>query len=242
MDQTLEKIDVIILAGGRGTRLAPVVVDRPKVLAQIGDTPFIYLLLNQVASAGARRVVIATGYLGNMVENEVGSLFKGMEILYSREREVRGTAGALRMAIEISHTKQVLVVNGDSLSDFSIKEFVLRSLACEARAAILLNEDQNWPDVGSVMTNQRAEVTTFLEKGSDPDHDVKRLVNAGVYFFETNTIREMSKRIPYSLEREFFPELVGKGLYGFKLSKKFLDIGTTERYNWACQYFSSQVV
>ena len=109
----LSSVSVALLAGGLGTRLRSVVADRPKVLAEIRSQPFLTYLLDQVAAAGCRSVVLCTGYLGDQIESTFGKSYGPLRLIYSREQEPLGTAGALRFAITRFESDPVLVMNGD---------------------------------------------------------------------------------------------------------------------------------
>src|SRR5207249_1100912 len=99
-----------ILVGGQGTRLRTLVPDHQKVVAPVAGRPFLFRLLDQVADAGIKRVVLCTGYKSDQVAASVGATYRGMTIRYSIEREPLGTAGALRSAqLECP----VLAMNGD---------------------------------------------------------------------------------------------------------------------------------
>ena len=88
-----KNVTAYILAGGFGTRLRQVVADRPKALAEILGRPYIYHLLDGLARAGVHRVVLCTGHMADMLEAAVGSSYRGMDLLYSREDEPLGTGG-----------------------------------------------------------------------------------------------------------------------------------------------------
>ena len=79
----LSDIPAAILAGGQGTRLRPVLADRPKVLAEVMGRPFLSYLLDQLSSAGARKVILCTGYMGDMVQEVYGDTYKSLHLLYS---------------------------------------------------------------------------------------------------------------------------------------------------------------
>ncbi len=93
--QAASKVTALILAGGLGTRLRPVVNDRPKVLAPVGGRPFLAFLLDQIAQAGIARAVLCTGYLGEQIEATFGRQYRGLQLAYSVERQPLGTGGAL---------------------------------------------------------------------------------------------------------------------------------------------------
>ncbi len=110
-------VPVAILAGGLGTRLRPAIGEHPKVLAEIDGRPFIAYLLDQVAAAGFRDVVLCVGWRAEEVERALGSAHGPLRLRYSREPEPLGTAGALRLALPALTGETVVVMNGDSYCD-----------------------------------------------------------------------------------------------------------------------------
>src|SRR5262245_66499139 len=88
-----------ILAGGKGTRLRPVVADRAKVLAPVRGRPFVTYLLDQLSAAGVAEVVLLTGYRGGQVRAALGERYRGLRLRYSREPAPLGTGGAVRHAL-----------------------------------------------------------------------------------------------------------------------------------------------
>ena len=120
---TLANTTAVILAGGLGTRLRDAVANRPKVLAKVGPRPFLSYLLNQLAAAGIRHVVLCTGYMGQMVREAFGSKYRTMTLEYSLEPAPIGTAGALRLALPLLRSDPVLVMNGDSYCEADLGAF-----------------------------------------------------------------------------------------------------------------------
>src|SRR2546427_262393 len=96
----LSNVSVAVLAGGLGTRLRSVVADRPKVLAEIRSQPFLTRLLDQVAAAGCRSVVLCTGYLGEQIERAFVTNYGPLRLIYAREQEPLGTPGDLNVAVD----------------------------------------------------------------------------------------------------------------------------------------------
>ena len=82
-----ESVNVLILAGGLGTRLRSVTEDRPKVLAPVCGRDFISYLLDQIIASGLRQVILSTGYKGDQVKETIGDKYKGLSIQYSQETE-----------------------------------------------------------------------------------------------------------------------------------------------------------
>ncbi len=96
--EDLSKVTAAILAGGLGTRLRPVVPDRPKVLADVRGRPFLAYLLDNLVVQGVREVVLCTGYLGEQIRKAFGETWGPLRLWYSQEEAPLGTAGALRLA------------------------------------------------------------------------------------------------------------------------------------------------
>jgi NDP-sugar pyrophosphorylase family protein len=92
------------------------VSDRPKVLAEIGDRPFLEYLLDQLVAEGVRSVVFCTGYLGDQVQDRLGTNYRTLALRYSREPQPLGTGGALRLALPLLDTDPVLVMNGTRIA------------------------------------------------------------------------------------------------------------------------------
>jgi NDP-sugar pyrophosphorylase family protein len=103
----------MLLAGGLGIRLRPVVEDLPKSLASVAGRPFIEYLLAQLAAAGCQRAVVCSGFKSDVLEAHLGSGERyGLELVYSTEAEPRGTAGALKLAEHLLRGDSWLLMNG----------------------------------------------------------------------------------------------------------------------------------
>jgi NDP-sugar pyrophosphorylase family protein len=231
----LADIPVAVLAGGLGTRLRPVVADRPKPLALVAGRPFLAYLLDDLAAAGVQRVVLCTGHLGEMVEQVLGDSYRGLTLSYSCETQPLGTGGALRAAWSQIAADRVLVLNGDSLCGADLEEFAGRhaervwgrfpNLPAErsAVASLVLAHAADTTRFGRVDTDDRGRVLEFVEKSAATGAG---WVNAGMYFFERSVIEAIPANRQVSLEREVFPRLIEQGCYGYRTDAPLLDIGT----------------
>ena len=227
-------LTVALLAGGLGTRLRTVLPDRPKVLAQIGTRPFLAYLLDQIAAAGCRSVVLCTGYLGEQIASAFGQNYGGLRISYSREREPLGTGGAVRLAMPSVDTKWVLVMNGDSFCQIDLGDFWQWHCQRQASASLALARVARSERYGLVKLDRAARVVEFSEKNSTGE----AWINAGIYFLSRELIQSISPNTSVSLEREVFPRWVGRGLYGYRAPGPFLDIGTPEDFAGAENFFA----
>ena len=223
----LADITAVVLAGGFGTRLRSVVSDRPKVLAEVGGRPFLEYLLDQLVAEDVKSVVLCTGYLGEQVQRRLGSSYRTLALRYSREPQPLGTGGALRLALPMLDTDPVLVMNGDSYCDTRLDTFANSHASRSAPATILLAETDDTRRYGRVQVDDEGRVLRFSEKSNDMDPG---LVNAGIYLLSRTLIGAIAFGRAVSLEREVFPDWIGRGLYGYCTHGRLWDIGIPESY------------
>lgn len=229
-------ITTVILAGGLGTRLRSVVPDRPKVLANILDRPFLAFLLDQLANADIRNVVLCTGYMGDDVYEKMGNKYKSLTLTYSKENYPVGTGGALRLALPHLNSDPVLIMNGDSFVNIDLTIYLDWFFKKNCQASLLLTNLPETGSYGKVIVGEDDLLLAFEEKGANSGPG---WINAGVYILKKSLIETIPVGTPFSLEREFFPKLVNKDLYGFRFDGKFIDIGTPETFSLAEDFFLS---
>ena len=232
----LTAVTAAILAGGLGSRLRPAVSGRPKALANIGERPFLTYLFDQLLAAGARDVVLCTGYLGDQIRMIFGKSYDTLHLNYSQESTPLGTAGALRLALPLFNSNPVLVMNGDSYCDANLWEFWLWHAKRHAKATLVLTKVFDTERFGQVKVNTDGKITDFKEKGSGQGSG---WINAGIYLLNRDFLEEIPLNRAVSLEREVFPSWIGRGLYGFQSEARFMDIGTPEAYSSAQSFFAT---
>jgi D-glycero-alpha-D-manno-heptose 1-phosphate guanylyltransferase len=226
----------VVLAGGLGTRLRPVVKDVPKVLAEVGGRPFLTYILDQLDQAGMREVVLCTGYLAEVIGKTFGHRYKSLTVKYSNEMQPLGTGGALRQALPQCPSDPVMVLNGDSFIDADLSGYMAWFLENHLEAAMLLTMVPNASRFGRAVVRQDGLIMRFEEKSGC--HDAG-LINAGVYILKKNVILSIPAGKSFSLERQLFPQLMRKTLYGYITGGGFIDIGTPESYLSAEKFFKN---
>lgn len=228
------RIPVAILAGGLGTRLRPVVGDRPKVVADVAGRPFLAWLLDQIAAAGFRDAVLCVGWEADQVEAAIGPAHGPLRVRYSREPSPLGTGGAVRHALSLLDGDSAMVMNGDSACDADLAAAWAWHRALRSEATLVLAEVPDTDRYGRVEVDPAGAVCRFVEKqeGSGPGW-----INAGIYLLARERIEELPDRAPLSLERDVFPGWVGRGLHGYRARGGFLDIGTPQSYARALAFF-----
>jgi NDP-sugar pyrophosphorylase family protein len=235
--QDLSSLTAAILVGGLGTRLRSVLADRPKVLAEVHGRPFLSYLLDQLADAGLRTVVLCTGYMGQKVQAAFGDCYRGLRLIYSQEAAPMGTGGALRFAVEHIVSPTALVLNGDSYCQADLAGFWNVHYGTGARATLVLAHVDDASRFGQVDLDEAGQVVRFQEKdaGGGPGW-----INAGIYLIDKGWIAGIPAGTPVSLERESFPGWIGQRLYGWRSYGRFLDIGTPESYRDAEQFLAAR--
>jgi NDP-sugar pyrophosphorylase family protein len=221
---------VVILAGGLGTRLRPVTTQIPKPMVPVAGVPYLEHQLRLLATQNLRDVVLLTGYLGEQIEAYFGDGARlGLRLRYSREPSPLGTGGALRQARSLL-ASEFLVIYGDSYLPIDYASVIDRLRDTNADGVLVLYHDASGAtDVpGNVAIDQRGHVTRYDKSGAtDP---ALRYIEAGVLALRKSVLDLVPPTGAVSLEQEIFPRLVERrALAGLPTTQRFYDIGTPER-------------
>ena len=222
-------MQAVILVGGEGTRLRPLTSRVAKPVVTLVDRPFIAYMLEWLHAHGVSEVVLACGFAAERVRGELGDGGRyGLRLRYVEEPEPLGTGGALRYAGELLG-ERFLVCNGDVLTDIDLSAQIAQHERTGALATLALIAVPDPSAYGLVRCAPDGAVEAFVEK---PRHTGpgEQYVSAGAYVLERSVLDLIAPQGPASLEREVWPALIGHGLYGYRASGYWLDIGTPERY------------
>ena len=225
----------VILAGGKGTRLAPYTKILPKPLMPIGDMPILEILLRQMKTAGVTDAILTVGHLAELLNAffKDGERF-GLKIQYSIEDKPLGTAGPLALVAD-QLRETFLVANGDVLTTLDLAELVDAHRCSGALATIASHARQVKIDLGVLQFDGSNEVVGYIEK---PVYDF--FVSMGIYVFEPAVLQY----IPYE-EYLDFPELVlkllshGERVQAYCFDGYWQDLGRAEDYEQAVQEFEA---
>ncbi len=228
-------VRVIILAGGKGVRLAPLTDAVPKPLVPLSGMPVMEVVIRGLAAQGFRQITLAVGHLSELIQEyfKDGSRW-GVEINYSLEPEPLGTAGPLTLISGLTDT--FLVMNADILTNLDYRELVRHHRSQGNIATIAASECEVKIDLGVIIKNGQGLIQAYLEKPVS-----KHLVSMGVYVFEPQVLDYIPKGSYLD-----FPDLVKRllaareqvGYYPF--SGYWLDIGRHEDYERARQEFEEK--
>lgn len=226
-------MEVIILAGGLGTRLRAVVPDLPKPMAPIRGRPFLEHQMDFCISQGATRFILSVGYKKEIIEAHFGARYKNCEIDYAREETPLGTGGGLLLALAQAQSASVIVVNGDTFFDVSFTQLAARHQAAKAVATLALRRIAHNDRYGEVVLNSSDEITQFT---SEPSGETG-LINGGVYLLDRAALLALTWRPgdKVGLEQEIFPALLKSDhkMAGLVSDGVFIDIGVPQDYERA---------
>jgi D-glycero-alpha-D-manno-heptose 1-phosphate guanylyltransferase len=223
------EIDVLVLCGGAGSRLRPLISDLPKGMALIGGRPFLDILVDDLVKQGFRRIIFCVGHLKEQIIDRF-KLRSDANFEFSEEDVLLGTGGAVQNALLKIKSNPILILNGDSICPVNYGELLRFHCAKASSATFVLADPQERIDGGSVFIDGCNKVQFFLEKTSIKP-PFKGYINAGVYLLELESLVFSGLKPPFSLEFDIFPTLTkSKSCYGFVVESKLVDIGTPDRY------------
>lgn len=224
----------IVLAGGRGTRLAPYTTVLPKPLMPIGDMPIIDVVLRQLARHGFKEVILAVGYLAELMMAYCGDGSRyGLSLRYVREEQPLGTAGPIASVPELD--EPFLVMNGDVLTTIDYSDLWEHHQQHGGIATLASYQRSVNIDFGLVESDPDGWVTGYVEKPS-----MSHFVSSGIYVFDPRVRNYMTAG-----ERLDLPDLVltilanGDKVSGYRYDGFWLDIGRRDDYETAVREFEA---
>ena len=222
----------VLLAAGEGTRLKPLTNNIPKVMLLVDEKPVLEHNINLLVKHKIRDIAINLYYLPKKIKK----YFKngknwGINIFYSEEKKILGTAGALKNLSNFLDSSFV-VVYGDVISNVNISEMIEFHKKKGCMATIALYEEKENPQAkGLVEIDDNQKILKFIEK---PENPPINLANAGIYIFEPEILDFIPENKFFDCGHDLFPLLISnkKYIYGYLLKDEYLiDIGTIKNYN-----------
>jgi len=217
-------MEAIILAGGMGTRLKGVVDDVSKVMAPINKRPFLEYLLNHLKKYNVYRAIMSVGYKHDAIQKHFKDSFNGIKMEYIVEDEPLGTGGAIKKACKYLNNAYAYVVNGDTLFNIDLDEFIMFHRMKFADITVALCEMDDPQRYGTVEMNDGI-INKFKEKGQKKPG----LINGGVYLVEKSIFEMYNFPEKFSFEKELMEKYVDKlTIAGYAAWDYFIDIGVPE--------------
>ncbi len=226
---------VVVMAGGKGTRLRPQTEKCPKPMLPVGEKPILEIVLEQCISSGFKRFFLSVNYLKEQIFKhfESGEQW-GVSIDYLEEDKPLGTAGSLQLLPDCL-TEPFLVLNGDVLTRFNPRQLISFHIEHQAKATVCVREHEISVPFGVVQT-KGVEMAGFEEKPT-----YRHLVNAGVYVIDP----ELLPLLPHHQATDM-PSLLMKALeVGMKvvvcpIHEYWIDVGRQETLSQAHREWPAQ--
>jgi len=218
-------MEVIILAGGLGTRLQSVINNIPKPMADINGKPFLEYMLQYLDSFSISTVILSVGYKENIIKDYFGNKYKNINIKYSSEETPLGTGGAIKRALTLVEKENVLVLNGDTFIDIDLREFINTYKEKTFHISIGLNKMYNFDRYGAVSILKN-KIVNFEEK----QFKKEGFINSGIYIINKHIFDKIN------IERFSFEDFLQKNIDNLNIypficnNSYFIDIGIPSDY------------
>jgi D-glycero-alpha-D-manno-heptose 1-phosphate guanylyltransferase len=223
--------EAIVLAGGLGTRLQPVVADVPKSLAPVAGKPFLSYLLDFARKGGITKFIFALGHKTDQIERFVEGYLPAGSYMFSVEEQPLGTGGAIYKACSQVSDRDTLVLNADTFFGISFANLSIIHELQKAACTLALKPMTSFDRYGAVGIDKQL-ITGFMEK----KHHASGLINGGVYALSAKQFLENSFPSVFSFEKDYLEkEYPKQNIYGMVSDAYFIDIGIPEDYQRAQQ-------
>lgn len=225
----------VVMAGGEGSRLRPLTSRRPKPLAPIANKPVMHHIVELLKRHGITEIVSTLHYLADEIETYFGDgSSMGVTMHYVVEDTPLGTAGAVKMAEELIADDTFIIISGDAMTDVDLTKLVRAHRHAKNDVTIALWRVNNPLEFGVVITDEREQITRFLEKPSWGEV-FSDTINTGIYVLEPQILEYMVRGKNYDFSKDLFPRMLqeGKRLGGHVIDDYWADVGNLQQYQQA---------
>lgn len=236
---------LVILAGGRGTRLKERLGDLPKPMIPIAGKPLLEHHVELARAHGFEEVLLFVCYRADLIQAHLGDGSKwGLRIRYIVEKEPLGTAGAVLAGFN-ELAGRFAVLYGDTMVNVDLTRFWKAHEQSGAAATLFLHPNNHPLDSDLVEMNAADWITAFHNRPHPADKFFQNLVNAGLYVIEKSSLAPWSNEMkPMDFGKDLFPAMLRQGakLLGYNSPEFIKDIGTPSRYDWACSQYAAGII
>ncbi len=236
---------LVILAGGKGTRLQERLGDLPKPMIPIADKPLLEHHIELARTHGFNEVLLFVHHRADLIQKHFGDGSRwGLAIRYVVEKQPLGTAGAVLAGFE-HLADRFAVLYGDTMLNVDLTRFWNAHENSQADATLFLHPNNHPLDSDLVQLNAQGWLTTFHNRPHRADHFFQNLVNAGLYIIEKRALEAWrDNRGAMDFGKDLFPAMLAHGskLFGYNSPEFIKDIGTPSRYDWACAQYAAGII
>jgi D,D-heptose 1,7-bisphosphate phosphatase len=223
---------VVIIAGGKGTRIASLNNEIPKAMIPVAGKPVLEYQIELAKRYGFKEIILIIGYLGNVIEDyfQDGSKW-GVYITYYKEEAALGTAGALPYLKDIL-LEDFFVFYGDTVMDIALDQMLAFHQQKNADASLFLHPNDHPYDSDLVAEDENNRITNFFSRPYPEGFVSRNLVNAALYILSPKVIELIPINKKSDFGKHIFPICLvnGLNLYGYVSTEYIKDMGTPDRY------------
>ncbi|HOI71980.1 MAG TPA: NDP-sugar synthase [Methanobacterium sp.] len=223
-------IKAVLMAGGKGNRIRPLTLSRPKPLIPIANRPMIEYIVEKLKKFDVNEFVVTLSYLKDQIRNLLDKNYSDLNIKYSVEKNPLGTAGGVKKAAKhIDDT--FFVLSGDVLVDVDLNEILHFHKKNKALATIVLTPVEDPSQYGIAVLDNKNQIVKFLEKPS-ANEVFSKIANTGTYVLEPEILDYIPTDGESDFSNDIFPQLIEEnaGVYGFIHDGYWNDIGRPKTY------------
>jgi mannose-1-phosphate guanylyltransferase/phosphomannomutase len=224
-------VKAVVMAGGEGSRLRPLTINRPKPMVPIVDRQVMAHIVELLKIHGITEIVVTVQYLANIIQDHFGDgSSHGVHIDYSLEEQPLGTAGSVKNAEHLLQ-EPFLVISGDALTDFNLTRIIEFHTTRNALATLTLTRVPNPLEYGVIIVDEQGNVRQFLEKPSWGEV-FSDTVNTGIYVLDPEVFKHIPTGKVTDWSKDVFPQMLRKNdsLLGYIAEGYWTDVGTIEEY------------
>lgn len=224
----------MILAAGLGTRLRPLTNTVSKPMVQMAGRPCMEHAVRLLAKYGVKDIIVNLHYMPELIQEHFGDGGDlGVNITYSYEKELMGTAGGFKRVQEFFGDQAALIISGDALTDINLDHFYRFHNAQGGIATLALKQVAD-PTQYGVVVRTGSRITEFQEKPKR-EEAISNMANTGIYLFEPEIFDHIPADTFYDFGKQVFPELLAKGeaMYGYVMQEYWCDVGDLAVYREA---------
>lgn len=234
MKSTKKKLKAVILVGGLGTRLRPIIGEFPKPMVEIGGKPFLERLLCFLKKQCIKDIIFCVGYKNEIIKDffKDGSKWD-IKISYAIEEELLGTGGAIKNAAKyISNCDTILILNGDSFINFDLDQFLDFHIQKKSAFSILVTKSKEKGRFANILLDKNSKLTLYKEK--EEIQNKNNFISAGIYLIDKKILNFIPNNKVFSLEYDLMPDLMSQNIdiYGYKSKNELIDIGTPQSLDY----------
>ena len=223
-------IKAVLMAGGKGSRIRPLTLSRPKPLIPVANRPMIEYIVEKIRNSGYNELVVTLSYLKNQIKTLLKEDYSDMNIKYSVEETPLGTAGGVKKASKYLNDT-FFVLSGDVLVDVDLNKLLNFHKKNHALATMVLTPVETPSHFGIATLDNQKQIIKFLEKPSNCEI-FSKLANTGTYVLEPEIFDYINKKGELDFSQDIFPKLIEekRGIYGYVFEGYWNDVGRPRTY------------